>query len=33
MMPCHHIDILTDYKTVRDRGNPSRRANFMESMY
>jgi hypothetical protein len=32
-MPCHYVDVLTDYKTLRDRGNPSRRAGFMESLY
>jgi hypothetical protein len=33
MMPCHHTDMLADYMTLRDRGNPSRRASFMESLY
>jgi len=33
MMPTHHIDTKTAYKPHRDRGNPSSRMTFMESMY
>jgi hypothetical protein len=32
-MPCHNIASPNDYKTVRDRGNPSWRPSSMESLY